>query len=332
MTEQTGSSDTIVSVIICTHRRPDRLALALESLVREDYGGTDWEIIVIENDTAASDEVAAVVKRFGQNLPLRWFLETFPNLSRARNRGAEEAKGDYLAYLDDDIEVVSGWLRSLLRYLREYVPDVCGGPSLALYRTPKPYWYKDEWATSYCRGDEPAVTTETFGGMNFIVKKSLVKALGGFDESLGMAGEKIAYAEEVELLLRARRANPDLLTMDLPAVAVRHEVRPEKMTIRWCIRSTWASARDCISAGITGSRMRTWPAIAKSGIRSTVRLLWKMPGLFITALADLFRPRRTVWRRYLKERMLPDAFTLFSAVHAAALRFGSKRCWGTRSR
>lgn len=315
-----NSSDILVSVIICTHRRPDSLALALKSLEDDNNTQHNWEVLVVENDVEATKDVADVIEKFKPRLPIRWCLEPIPNLSRARNRGASEARGVYLAYIDDDCEVLPGWVSALLNDFQQYSPDFAGGPIYPLYRSPKPYWYKDEWEIRAYHGDKPKKVDSYFSGGNFLVKRDLAIKLGGFNEGLGMAGGKIAYGEETDLMIRAKEINPKLNTMYFPNAAVKHEVRANKMAIRWCIQSSWATGRDCITIGMGMEWLDSWPKILKSFLRANFLILSKIPYLSLIATADTFRPGRSIWRRYFKEHILNSVRDISCILRAAELR------------
>lgn len=236
----------LITVAICTFRRPDRVDLALASVCRQAASLAEWEILVVENDAGPGPALAAVCRKYTPQVPLRHIVETTIGLSHARNTAVREAGGDYVAYLDDDAEADPGWLAALVRCCREDQPDFCGGPSYPLYRTPKPSWYLDRYATTNVHGDQPRwlVPGEWLGGMNFVVKRSLCEQLGGFRTDLGMTGNTTGYGEETELLARAWAAHPQLKVRYLPQASVLHEVRPEKMTLRWKLVSAWAGGQS----------------------------------------------------------------------------------------
>jgi glycosyltransferase involved in cell wall biosynthesis len=94
------------SVVVCTRNRAVELDRCLRSLQRQDY--SSFEIIVV--DSASNDELTREVARRNG---VRYVSEERPGLSRARNRGAREAKFEIIAYLDDDAEAQAGWLRAL---------------------------------------------------------------------------------------------------------------------------------------------------------------------------------------------------------------------------
>jgi glycosyltransferase involved in cell wall biosynthesis len=234
-----------VSVVICTYRRPERLDLALVSLERQTYQGDDWELLVVENDHTSSLAMLEVIERHRHLLPLRHIVEPAVGLSNARNAGIRAANGEYLAYLDDDASASPGWLTALCTGCRVEHPDFFGGPCMPLYLTPKPEWFLDRYATGYHYGPHQCWLGkgEWLGGMNFGVSKGLCLALGGFRTDLGMSGATIAYGEDTDLMVRAW-SNPDLKVLYLPDAPVHHEVRPEKMTLRWNIGASWAAGRS----------------------------------------------------------------------------------------
>ena len=236
----------LITVAICTYRRPDRVELALASLERQTYQGSDWEVLVVENDGVGTPAMKAVYERHKDKLPLRHVVEPRIGLSSARNTGARLSQADYVAYLDDDAEADPAWVAALVQECRESRPDYCGGPNYALYRTPKPGWYLDRYARGTFYGDHPRWLgrDEILSG-HVAVKRTLFAQLGWFRTDLGMTGKTLGYGEDTEMLMRAWAANPQLRVRYLPEARVHHEVRPEKMTLRWNVRAAWATGRSC---------------------------------------------------------------------------------------
>ncbi|MGH3104659.1 MAG: glycosyltransferase family 2 protein [Gaiellaceae bacterium] len=101
-----GPSEPPVSVVVCTRDRPDELARCLESLAR--LRTSPLEVIVVDN--CPSDERTREVC---QESSVRHVLEPIPGQSRARNRGIIEARGELVAFTDDDCVVDPGWLDGL---------------------------------------------------------------------------------------------------------------------------------------------------------------------------------------------------------------------------
>ena len=89
---------TRISAIICTHNREDYLGAAIDSLLEQDFA--DYEVIVVDN--ASTDSTRAIVEARLPHPQLQYVYEANLGLSVARNAGAAVAKGEILAYLDDD--------------------------------------------------------------------------------------------------------------------------------------------------------------------------------------------------------------------------------------
>ena len=90
-----------VSVVIPTRRRAVFLRKALESALLQSYPAL--EIIVVENGSSSEGKI--VVAKLKQKEPrIKYLYEATPSASRARNAGMQAAKGDYVAFLDDDDE------------------------------------------------------------------------------------------------------------------------------------------------------------------------------------------------------------------------------------
>jgi glucosyl-dolichyl phosphate glucuronosyltransferase len=235
----------LITVAICTYRRPDSLDLALASLERQTHRGSDWEVLVVENDGVSTPAMQAVYERHKDKLPLRHVLEQRVGVSHARNTGIQHARSQYVAFFDDDEEAPEGWVATLFEVCSENRPDMGGGPFVPLYRTPKPAWFLDKYATSYMYGDKPRWLNkgEWLATGNFVVARNLCEELGGYNPAVGMKGTQMGYGEDTDLMIRAWDANPHLKVFFHPRLVIRHEVRPEKMSLRYTARLSWAAGR-----------------------------------------------------------------------------------------
>jgi GT2 family glycosyltransferase len=95
------------SVIVCTRDRPEDLRRCLDSIC--SFSPPDTEILVVDN--APSDTRTA---RLTSDYPVRYVREERRGLNWARTRGAEEALGGIVAFIDDDASAGDGWLAALL--------------------------------------------------------------------------------------------------------------------------------------------------------------------------------------------------------------------------
>ncbi len=99
------------SIIIPTYNRPDRLADCLESLSRLDYPRDRFEVIVI--DDGGEVPLEPVVSSFVDRLNMTLLTQTHSGPAAARNTGVKGARGDFLAFIDDDCRPAADWLQNL---------------------------------------------------------------------------------------------------------------------------------------------------------------------------------------------------------------------------
>ena len=107
----------MISVIIPLYNKEAGIATALRSVLAQSF--QDFEVVVV--DDGSTDGSIAIVKTF--NDPhIRLIQQKNAGVSAARNRGIEEAKGEYVAFLDADDEWEPGFLAEI-RVLQEGFPE-----------------------------------------------------------------------------------------------------------------------------------------------------------------------------------------------------------------
>lgn len=118
----------VVSIVVPTLNRPQSLRRALASArAQQGLGGATVEIVVIDN--SREESARSVVDAFAQEgWPLRYVSEPRPGVANARNAGIAAARGDWIAFLDDDEEAPSDWLARLLATARATGADAVFGP------------------------------------------------------------------------------------------------------------------------------------------------------------------------------------------------------------
>jgi len=209
------SDRPVVSVVVCTRDRPERILVALSSLTAMHY--EPFEIVVVDNAPSSEATKEAVLSAFGDDQRVRYVREPRPGLSCARNRGLAEAFGDIVAFTDDDITVDPWWLDGVLRGFRA-APDVACVTGLIataqLENSTQMYFHlREAWGT-LCerrifdlvdnRDDSPLYpySPGIFGaGANFAVTRALMKEIGEFNEALG-AGTQSGGGEDLEIFMR----------------------------------------------------------------------------------------------------------------------------------
>ncbi len=276
-----------LSIVICTYNRPDLISQVLSTLAEQDAPAEAYEALVIDN--ASPGDIAAAVRPFAGRIPgLRCIREEQVGLSHARNSGYREARGEYVAYVDDDCKLPPEWVSTALRVIREVHPVMFGGPYRAFYMTPKPKWYKDAYGSNEFAGTVRTLEVNAYvTGGNMVIRKDALEDVGGFDPELGMTGMTMAYGEETALQDRLReRFGPDAIHIE-PGLRVDHLVRPEKMSVLWIIRRRFLG-------GLYGYRCSADDPVPGAGaLRLRLKMLRIALGFALDiARAALIRDRR----------------------------------------
>ena len=226
----------LISVCVCTFRRPALLAALLDGLARQqlDEPVAQLEILVVDNDPAhsAREVLQGWVPPAG--FSLRFAHVPVPNISVARNAAVAMARGEWIAMIDDDEVPQPDWLAQLLRLQRKVDADFVAGPVLPTYPADTPLWVIRGGYFESRRYPSGTRINEGDGGTCNVLFRaaSLKKVNGPFDENFGRTGG------EDSLLFR------DLIAAGCSYVwcdeAVIHEVvHRDRTTVRWMLRRSF---------------------------------------------------------------------------------------------
>jgi len=238
-----------ISAIICTYRNPDLLEGAIASLLNQRLSPDRYEIIVVDNNSG--DHTSEVARRFSRDTSpsVRYVLEPQQGLSHARNRGVEAARGDIVAFIDDDAEADPGWLSALLEaYDKHQEVWAAGGRIAPMWHTDeRPTWWTEEYEGSLSLldwGDQPRALTwpERILGTNCSFRKEVFQQVGHFDPQLGRRGRALLGHEETELQQRIHLDNK--IVFYTPRAKVRHHVPAERLTEHYFLRRQFGASRS----------------------------------------------------------------------------------------
>jgi len=223
----------MVSVVVCTYNRAESLRRTLQSLAAMALPPAfAWELIVVDNNS--KDQTRQVVSDFTTTCAwnVRYVFEERQGIAHARNRGAEEAKGDIVAYVDDDIVVTPNWLQTITRAFSELDADCVGGRILPRWEAAIPTWLTEDlygylglldYGTRSLRMESPMLWSA-----NYAVKKRLFAQHGKFDVRLGRVADKLYADEETDFNRRLLQGGARLWYC--AGAVVYHSVPATRMT------------------------------------------------------------------------------------------------------
>jgi GT2 family glycosyltransferase len=200
--EEFVANAPFVSVVVPTHDRSDHLTSCLHSLLALHY--PRYEIIIVDNapTTVATLELVQQVQEEAAHL--HYIREDRPGVSWARNRGIASAKGEIIAFTDDDVVVDAHWLTELVRAFG-YAEDVqCTTGAILPLELETPAQCLFERYAAFPRVFKPRIfnmgkhhprtplfpfVAGSFGaGANMAFRASFIRHLAGFDPALGGDG------------------------------------------------------------------------------------------------------------------------------------------------
>lgn len=239
-----------VTVAVCTRDRPEALSECLTAL--GELEPQVLEVLVVDN--ASGDDST---RRVAESFPfVRYLHEPRPGLDWARNLALLEARGDVIAYTDDDVLVHPQWAGALAQVFVEEPSAACVTGLVAPAELSTPAQVLFEAAGGFGRGyrrrwfgaavEEGEVAAAAFGGTgqagtgaNMAYRRQIALDLGGFDPALDV-GTLTGGGGDLEMFFRVVAAG-HVLVYD-PTAVVRHRHRPDLPTLHRQMRGNGTGA------------------------------------------------------------------------------------------
>ena len=176
-----------VSVVIPTHARETRLAFALEALAAQTVDPAEFEVVVVRTEEAEGPFAAPP-----DGLEVRE-LRAPRGPGSQRNAGWRAARGEWIAFVDDDCRAAPGWLEALLAAAERE-----GGEVIVQGRT-EPDPDEAHLLFGMARTIHISAPSGLYETCNLLVRRELLERLGGFDEEF----DRYGWGEDTDLGLRA---------------------------------------------------------------------------------------------------------------------------------
>lgn len=170
------------SIIVPTYDRHEALTACVRAIRQLDYPQNRFEVIIVDDGSPVP--VKAYSYHFQDDLTIRVLRQSNAGPASARNMGAQQARGDILAFTDDDCIPATRWLRELAQSANEAPTGLVGGRTVNgldhnLYSTASQMIVDEAYAYFLSRDSD----LRFFASNNMAVSAKFFQESGGFDSS-----------------------------------------------------------------------------------------------------------------------------------------------------
>lgn len=270
------SHEAATSVVVSTYDggRWDDLVACLRSLDEQTRPPLETIVVVDHN--------AALLERAKRAFPhAKVFANERPRgLAGARNAGTAAARGEIIAFIDDDARAEAEWLKELEGCLADPATVGAGGALVPLWQGPVPRWFPPEFywvfGCSYAGLPEQLGSVRNPIGANMAVRASVLAEVGGFREgetddapselrSRGVVRAGGNVPDDTDLAIRVKQLRPDAVWLYQPRARVLHSVTPERASLGYF-------ARRCYEEGVGKANLSRYVG-SREGLSSERRHL-----------------------------------------------------------
>ncbi|MEL7834125.1 glycosyltransferase [Fodinibius sp. Rm-B-1B1-1] len=181
------------SVIIPVYNRPEEVDELLQTLTEQSY--QNFETLIIED--GSEDRCEDVVKRYEEQLDIRYYYKENSGQGFSRNFGFERAKGDYFVVFDSDCLIPPHYFETVKDHLQKHKLDAFGGPdreheSFSPIQKAISYTMTSPFTTGGIRGNKNHAGTFHPRSFNMGISRDVYEETGGY--KITRMGEDIEFS------------------------------------------------------------------------------------------------------------------------------------------
>lgn len=207
----------LFSIVIPTYQRRASLERCLESLAALEYSRAGFEVVVV--DDGSPEPPRDVIARFGSRLDVRLVEQPHAGPATARDHGAQQARGEFLVFTDDDCAPTASFLQVLEREFLAGGTVALGGRTVNALDNVYAQTTQSLIDYLYEYFNRNASNARFFASNNLAMPRRTFFEIGGFDTSFPFAA-----AEDRDLCERWHAAGHALRYVDDMVVHHRHQM------------------------------------------------------------------------------------------------------------
>jgi glucosyl-dolichyl phosphate glucuronosyltransferase len=246
-----------ITIAVPTHNRSTLLQATLASIATLRLpAGIEAECIVVDN--RSTDNTCGVVAGFARHsaVPTRYVFEGGAGSSFTRNRAVEEARGDFILFIDDDAVAEPDWAAEILAEIERRQLDVACGAVLPQWSTAPPRWLGPSLYVRLAVHDPAKIaaassaeleTIHNYFSANVGFRRHTFAKFGNFRQDLGVVEGNPMSGEDTELF--ARIIAKGGAVGFAPSARIHHMIPPERMRRSYLRRKSYAFGYGSAVAG-----------------------------------------------------------------------------------
>lgn len=242
------ANNSLLSIVITsytTERSKDVFDL-LRSIKNQSYQNIET-ILIIEKSIELYTSVKKYVNASKINNVHVRLTSHESGACFSRNLGIKEAKGEIVAFVDDDVVLFPNWAEELVKtYAQDESIVGVTGPIFPLWANGAMAWFPEEfdWIFGCNRwmGVVNTIKVSAVSGANASFRKESLDLAGNYCTALGPLNGYASFGEETELSLRVKRKTGKVILYN-PQVRVRHKVSREKFKLSFIIQRSFQVGR-----------------------------------------------------------------------------------------
>jgi succinoglycan biosynthesis protein ExoM len=226
-----------ISVCIATFRRPEKLALLLDDLSRQER--LPDEVIVVDNEALGGARIVIERKQSTAPFPIKYAIQPERGIALTRNMTVKLADCDWIAFIDDDERAPTSWLRQLVAAADQYEADGVLAPVVPVVPESAPAWIRNGSFYDFPRsasGTIVPLNRMRFGNV-LLRGDPLRREPGPFDTAY-----QLMTGEDCDLLSRMANHGAKIIWCD--EAIVTEPIEAKRLALKWILMRALSGGQE----------------------------------------------------------------------------------------